>query len=58
LLFLAYQTDPRRGFIPINQTLAENDAMNQFTTHTASAVFAVPPAVRGPGDWFGRALLT
>jgi deferrochelatase/peroxidase EfeB len=58
LLFLAYQTDPRRGFIPINQTLTENDAMNQFTTHTASAVFAVPPAVRGPGDWFGRALLT
>jgi deferrochelatase/peroxidase EfeB len=58
LLFLAYQKDPRAAFIPINSTLAENDAMNQFTTHTASAVFAVPPAASGPGDWIGKALFT
>jgi deferrochelatase/peroxidase EfeB len=58
LLFLAYQQDPRTGFVPINTTLAEQDEMNQFTTHTASAVFAVPPGASGPGDWIGRALLT
>ena len=58
LLFLAYQQDPRTGFVPINTTLAEQDAMNQFTTHTASAVFAVPPGATGPGDWIGRPLLS
>jgi deferrochelatase/peroxidase EfeB len=58
LLFLAYQQDPRTGFIPVNTTLALQDAMNQFTTHTASAVFAVPPGATGPGDWIGRQLLT
>jgi deferrochelatase/peroxidase EfeB len=38
--------------------LAVQDAMNQFTTHTASAVFAVPPGAAGPGDWIGSALLS
>ena len=58
LLFLAYQRDPRQAFLPIFTRLAETDALNQFTTHTASAVFAVPPGATGPGDWIGRRLLT
>jgi deferrochelatase/peroxidase EfeB len=58
LLFLAYQKDPRTGFVAINSRLAENDAMNQFTTHTASAIFAIPPAARHPGDWIGSTLLS
>jgi deferrochelatase/peroxidase EfeB len=58
LLFLAYQQDPRNGFVPINTTLALQDAMNQFTTHTASAVFAVPPGAARPGDWIGSSLLS
>jgi len=58
LLFLGYQQDPRTGFVPINSTLAEQDAMNQFTTHTASAVFAVPPGAEAPGDWIGSSLLS
>jgi deferrochelatase/peroxidase EfeB len=58
LLFLAYQKDPRQAFIPIFSKLAESDALNQFTTHTASAVFAVPPGSTGSGDWVGRPLLS
>jgi deferrochelatase/peroxidase EfeB len=58
LLFLAYQKDPRHGFLPIFTRLAETDALNQFTTHTASAVFAIPPGATGPGDWIGRTLLS
>jgi deferrochelatase/peroxidase EfeB len=58
LLFLGYQKDPRAAFVPVNTALAENDALNQFTTHTASAVFAVPPGATGPGDWVGRTLLS
>lgn len=57
LLFLAYQKDPRTAFVPIFSKLAEIDALNQFTTHTASGVFAVPPGAAGPGDWVGRTLL-
>jgi deferrochelatase/peroxidase EfeB len=57
LLFLAYQKDPRTGFLPIFTRLAEADQLNQFTTHTASAVFAVPPGATGPGDYIGRTLL-
>lgn len=56
LLFLAFQTDPRTAFIPMNQRLSESDALNQFTTHTASAIFAVPPGARAPGDWIGSGL--
>ncbi|HXL95376.1 MAG TPA: Dyp-type peroxidase [Streptosporangiaceae bacterium] len=58
LLFLAYQKDPRTAFVPVFTRLAETDALNQFTTHTASAVFAVPPGTAGSGDWIGRGLLS
>jgi deferrochelatase/peroxidase EfeB len=58
LLFLGYQRDPRTAFVPVFSRLAENDALNQFTTHTASAVFAVPPGPLGPQDWIGKTLFT
>jgi deferrochelatase/peroxidase EfeB len=58
LLFLGYQQDPRRAFVPIFSKLAENDAINQFTTHTASAVFAIPPGAERPGDWVGRTVFS
>jgi deferrochelatase/peroxidase EfeB len=56
LLFLGYQRDPRTAFVPMFTKMAEYDALNQFTTHTASAVFAIPPGASGPGDWVGRSL--
>ena len=56
LLFVAYQRDPRRGFIPIFQNSAENDALGQFTTQTGSAMAAVPPAPSGPGHFVGEGL--
>ncbi len=55
LLFLAYQRDPRIGFIRIFETMAKMDALNQYTTHNASAVFACPPGVR-EGEFIGQAL--
>ena len=56
LLFLGYQKDPRTAFVPINSRLALNDALTQFTTHTASAVFALPSGASGPGHWVGEEL--
>ncbi|HTX01219.1 MAG TPA: Dyp-type peroxidase, partial [Acidimicrobiales bacterium] len=54
LLFMAYQRDPRLGFIAIFQNLAENDALGQFTTQTGSVIVALPPAAQGPGHFVGE----
>lgn len=55
LFFIAYQRDPRSGFIKINQKLAREDIMNQYTTHVGSAIFACPAGV-SPGGYIGAAL--
>jgi deferrochelatase/peroxidase EfeB len=55
LIFIAHQSDPRSGFIPINDRLAKFDMMNQFTTHVGSAIFAVPPGAK-PGSYIGAGL--
>jgi len=56
LFFLAYQRDPRRQFVPLQRRLSRTDALNEYITHTGSAVFACPPGV-GPGDYIGVTLL-
>ncbi|MFC6062199.1 iron uptake transporter deferrochelatase/peroxidase subunit [Streptomyces ochraceiscleroticus] len=56
LFFLAYQRDVRDGFVPLQKNLARHDALNEYIQHVGSAVFAVPPGVRGKDDWWGRAL--
>ncbi|MEV5599745.1 iron uptake transporter deferrochelatase/peroxidase subunit [Streptomyces sp. NPDC052496] len=56
LFFLAYQRDVRTGFIPVQTSLARNDALNEYTQHVGSAIFAIPPGVRDTDDWWGREL--
>ena len=58
LFFLAYQRDVRKGFIPVQRSLAAHDALNEYIQHVGSAVFAVPPGVRDKDDWWGRALFS
>ncbi|MFE5075529.1 iron uptake transporter deferrochelatase/peroxidase subunit [Streptomyces halstedii] len=58
LFFLAYQRDPRTGFVPVQTSLARSDALNEYIQHVGSALFAVPPGVRDTDDWWGRALFT
>jgi deferrochelatase/peroxidase EfeB len=55
LFFIAYQRDPRTGFVQVQRKL-RTDALNEYITHTSSAVFACPPGVRGDDDWWGRTL--
>jgi len=56
LMFLAWQADPRLGFLPIQRELTQkHDALNRFTTHVGSAVFAVP--ARGGDAYVGQRLL-
>ncbi|WP_373877123.1 iron uptake transporter deferrochelatase/peroxidase subunit [Leifsonia poae] len=55
LFFIAFQRDPRKQFIPIQQQLARSDAMNEYLKHVGSAIFAVPPGAR-EGSYVGAGL--
>jgi deferrochelatase/peroxidase EfeB len=55
LLFLAYQSDPRTGFIKIFDPMSRLDMLNQFVTHTASGLFAILPGAR-EGEYIGQRL--
>jgi deferrochelatase/peroxidase EfeB len=57
LLFVAYQKDPRTGFIKMFDKMAKFDMMNQFVTHVGSAIFACPPGC-AQGGFLGEALFT
>jgi len=56
LLFLAWQADPRRGFIPVQRRLVEADALSRFIRHETSALFAMPGGV-APGGYVGQNLV-
>jgi deferrochelatase/peroxidase EfeB len=55
LFFLAYQRDPRRQFVPLQERLT-GDALNEYIQHVGSALFAVPPGSPGAGQPVGQAL--
>ncbi|HLL68089.1 MAG TPA: Dyp-type peroxidase [Micromonosporaceae bacterium] len=57
LIFLCFQRDPQRQFVPIQRRLAEHDPLNGFSQHLASGVFACPPGVER-GSWIGANLLS
>ena len=56
LLFICFQRDPRVQFIPIQERLAENDALNEYIAHVGSAIFACFPGARR-GGYIGETLL-
>ncbi|MDF4251625.1 iron uptake transporter deferrochelatase/peroxidase subunit [Streptomyces sp. WMMB303] len=56
LLFVAWQADPLRGFVPVQRKLDRGDALSRFLRHEASALFAVPGGP-GKGEYVGQRLL-
>lgn len=56
LLFVCWQADPLRGFVPVQRKLDRGDALSQFIRHESSGLFAVPG---GPekGEYVGQRLL-
>jgi dye decolorizing peroxidase len=56
-IFTAYAADLTRQFLPVQQTLAELDLLNVWTTPIGSSVFALPPGAE-PGGWVGEGLLS
>ncbi len=55
LLFGCYQRNPLRQFVPIQQRLDEMDMLNEWVTHTGSAVFAMLPGFE-PGELLGQSM--
>ncbi|MGI3781737.1 MAG: Dyp-type peroxidase, partial [Janthinobacterium lividum] len=55
LFFMAYVTDPRTHYIPLQTKLSRQDGMSEYLQHTGSALFAVPPGAKS-GEHVGQAL--
>ncbi|MFJ8823776.1 iron uptake transporter deferrochelatase/peroxidase subunit [Streptomyces sp. NPDC102467] len=56
LLFVCWQADPLRGFVPVQRKLDRGDALSRFIRHEASGLFAVPGGAR-QGGYVGQELL-
>ena len=46
LFFIAFVRDPRTSFVPMQTALSRSDALNEYITHTGTALFACPPGLR------------
>ncbi len=60
LFFIAFVRDPRRSFVPMQTALSRSDALNEYITHTGTALFACPPGL-AEGDtsaYWGSTLLS
>ncbi|MGB8362933.1 MAG: iron uptake transporter deferrochelatase/peroxidase subunit [Rhizomicrobium sp.] len=55
LFFLAYQRDPRTGFIKLFDNMSKFDMMNQFATHVGGGLFACPCGAT-KGEYIGQRL--
>lgn len=56
LFFICFQTDPHRQFKVIQSRLGSTDLLNEYIAHIGGGVWACPPGLSGPGDWFGKGL--
>jgi deferrochelatase/peroxidase EfeB len=60
LFFIAFVRDPRTSFVPMQMKLSRSDALNEYITHTGTALFACPAGLR-EGDssaYWGSTLLS
>ena len=57
LLFVSFQADVDRQFVPLQRRLDELDLLNEWTTPIGSAVFALPPGC-AEGGFIGEGILS
>lgn len=55
-LFISYQADAERQFVPLQRRLEQLDILNLWTTPIGSAVFAIPPGCE-PSGFIGETIL-
>jgi deferrochelatase/peroxidase EfeB len=58
LFFIVFCKDAHQQFVPLQRRLGQHDSLNEYIRHTSSALFAVPPGLSGPGDYYGKALFS
>ena len=46
LFFIAFVRNPVTQFVPMQNAISRDDALNEYITHTGTAVFACPPGLR------------
>ncbi|MFC9731121.1 iron uptake transporter deferrochelatase/peroxidase subunit [Streptomyces roseolus] len=56
LLFICWQADPLRGFVPVQRKLDRGDALSAFIRHESSGLYAVPGGA-AEGEYVGQRLL-
>jgi deferrochelatase/peroxidase EfeB len=56
LFFIAFQRDPHAQFKVLQIRLGKSDLLNEYIAHIGGGLWACPPGISGPGDWFGKAL--
>ncbi|MEI9906787.1 MAG: iron uptake transporter deferrochelatase/peroxidase subunit [Actinomycetota bacterium] len=56
LFFMAYQKSLSKNFIPVLQSLASQDALNEYISHIGTGVFAIPSGVLSRNDFIGQQL--
>jgi deferrochelatase/peroxidase EfeB len=56
LMFICYNKDPRKQFIPIQRRIAGHDALSTYLTAIGSSIFACPPGTKSSG-FIGQGLL-
>jgi deferrochelatase/peroxidase EfeB len=55
LFFIAFVTDPRTHYIPMQTAMAANDQLSEYMQHVGSGLWAVPPGI-AKGEFAGQAL--
>jgi deferrochelatase/peroxidase EfeB len=57
LFFIAFQRDPAKQFVVLQEKLGVHDALDEYIKHVGSAVFAVPRGA-ATGEFVGQELLS
>ncbi|MBM7691511.1 deferrochelatase/peroxidase EfeB [Peribacillus deserti] len=57
LLFICFQRNPDKQFIPMQERLAKQDKLNEYTVHKGSALFACLPGTH-KGGYIGETLFS
>lgn len=56
LLFISFQKNPEEQLVPMLKLMQSKDALNEYTSHVASGLFACPGGLR-EGQYIGQSLL-
>jgi deferrochelatase/peroxidase EfeB len=57
LFFIAFQKDPEKQFVALQEKLGVHDALNEYIHHVGSALFAVPGGTKS-GGYVAESLFT